>query len=83
MDVTKVKEIAKSKLQNMTTFNKLVLPSYGEWKGAKDLIVTLVGIHANPNTPKVDGIPGQLKDLVEGKGQGLVILLHGEYEMLR
>jgi hypothetical protein len=80
LDVNKVQIIVKKR--DETAFNKLVLPPKPEWKDVKEILSFLVLYHANANTKKVDGVPGQLKDLVEGKGQGLVILLHGRFHLL-
>jgi len=60
----------------------LVLPDTGEWKDAKDVIRSLVQYHTTKELPTGTGVPGKLEDLVKGKGQGLVILLHGKVKYL-
>lgn len=74
MLVDKVEVIKEKK--DETAFNQLRLPDDPDGK-MKTLIHSLVQYHASASMDKRTGVPGQLKDLVEGKGQGLVILLHG------
>jgi hypothetical protein len=77
MLVDRVKVIKETK--DETAFSRLLLPD--DPKGeVKTLIQSLVQYHASASMDKRTGVPGQLRDLVEGKGQGLVILLHGEYD---
>lgn len=64
--------------QDKTAWDKLVLPEDDEHKDIKELIRQLVQYHAWKDSNKKIGVPEPLKDLVEGKGQGLVILLHGK-----
>lgn len=74
MLVDKVEVIKETK--DETAFNRLTLP--GDSDGSKKrLVQLLVQHHASASMYKRIGVPGKLKDLVEGKGQGLVILLHG------
>jgi hypothetical protein len=68
-------EVIKEK-RDETAFNQLRLPDDTDGK-MKTLIQSLVQYHISASMDKRTGVPGQLKDLVEGKGQGLVILLHG------
>jgi hypothetical protein len=75
MLVDKVKVIKETK--DETAFSRLLLPDDADGR-MKILIQSLVQYHASASMDKRTGVPGQLKDLVEGKGQGLVILLHGE-----
>jgi hypothetical protein len=77
LQVDSIREIKDENRTNALAFNNIVLPKTNEWKTVKDLIRLLVENHATEGTVKRDGVPGQLKDLVAGKGQGLVILLHG------
>jgi hypothetical protein len=74
MLVDKVEVIKEKK--DETAFSQLRLPDDPDGK-MKTLIHSLVQYHASASMDKRTGVPGQLKDLVEGKGQGLVILLHG------
>lgn len=75
MDVENVKIITDK--TNTRAFDSLVLPQVGEWKDVKELIRSLVQYHTSSFKEKGEGVPGQLQDLIEGKGQGLIILLHG------
>ena len=56
-----------------TTFNKLVLPDKH-----KRIIQSQVEQHFRQRTSSMRRSTKQL-DLVQGKGKGLIILLHGEY----
>jgi hypothetical protein len=76
MDVNKLHEIPAEQRRNEEAFSKLVLPTGAEWKDVKNVIQWLIEYHTRDPPPGTD-IPGRLKDLVDGKGQGLVILLHG------
>jgi len=77
MDVLGLQEIPGNKKRNKEAFSRLVLPTGPEWKDAKNIIQRLVEHHNVGGLEPGNGIPCKLKDLVEGKGQGLVILLHG------
>lgn len=84
MDVLSLHEIPGEKRRNKDAFSRLVLPSIGnEWKNAQEIIQSLVENHSVGNLEPGNGIPCKLTDLVEGKGQGLVILLHGQYQSSR
>lgn len=67
--VNNVRNVRYDKEEN--TFKKLVLA-----KSQKKLIESLVSKHGELNSDGGDA--NQLEDLVEGKGKGLVILLHGK-----
>jgi len=59
-------------------FNRMILPSSEHWKETKDVIQNLVQVHGK-NVPKNDDIPDPFADLIEGKGQGLTVLLYGKH----
>ena len=77
MDVLNLQDIPENKKRNNEAFSRLVLPTGSEWKDAKNIIQWLIEHHNVGDLKPGNGIPCKLKDLVEGKGQGLVILLHG------
>ncbi|KAH7364931.1 P-loop containing nucleoside triphosphate hydrolase protein [Rhexocercosporidium sp. MPI-PUGE-AT-0058] len=74
MDVCNVKNIRKLKSEDAFN-NKLIIPGAGGDK-TKKLIRSLVE-HHTAQAENIQGVPGKLQDFVEGKGQGLVILLYG------
>jgi hypothetical protein len=75
MDVQHVKTIEK--LKSEEAFNeKLVLPT-PDAEETKKLIRALVE-HHTARFEKKSAVPGKLRDFVEGKGQGLFILLYGK-----
>ncbi|KAF2680446.1 hypothetical protein K458DRAFT_373277 [Lentithecium fluviatile CBS 122367] len=59
-------------------FDRVILPNDDDWKETKNLIRTLITNHTPASPRKEHGIPAPLRDVIEGKGQGLVILLYGE-----
>jgi len=73
--VDNVQIISEEEKINKNAFEKLVFSN----KDVKGLIRALVQNHAQVPSEKKEGVPGHLQDLVPGKGQGLVILLHGQY----
>lgn len=79
MDVMKLQEIPDHKKRNREAFSRLVLPKGPEWKDARVIIQSLIEHQHVGDLEPGGGIPGKLKDLVKGKGQGLVILLHGSH----
>ena len=68
LDVDKVHDIAK--LKDESSFNDLQLN-----KTQKDLIKRLVSCHAVADEDR------SMRDLMKGKGNGLVILLHGTFPL--
>lgn len=85
VNVNRVCDIPEGELQNRTSLDKVIVPPGFEWRGGngwtgvKDLLLKLVknhGIKASQH-PHALGTPGPLQDIVGGKGQGLIILLHG------
>ena len=75
LDVDLIEEVPEVKPGDNDGFQKLVLPS-----GHKDVVRALVNTHAR-RVATDDGIPTPKSkrdfDVVRGKGQGLIILLHG------
>jgi hypothetical protein len=59
-------------------FDNLVLSDDDEEDNTKFLIKSLVKHHSSSRSQSAKGQIGGLEDFVEGKGKGLVILLHGE-----
>ena len=60
-----------------TALSKLCLPDDRDATNTKHLIYGLVQNHSRKEADKASEVPDLLPDFVEGKGQGLVILLHG------
>ena len=61
-------------------FDSVILPDNAKWRQTKELIRMLIQNHTNRSnalSEKESGVPAPLQDLVEGKGQGLVILFYG------
>jgi len=63
-------------------FDNLVLNDDNEQDNTKFLIRSLVKYHLSTRSQKSKGMIGGLQDFIEGKGKGLVILLHGETDRL-
>lgn len=61
-----------------TAFDRIVLPKTEEWKTTREVIKTLVKAHGKAIKEKIS-VPEPFEDLIEGKGQGLVILLWGTH----
>ena len=62
-------------------FNKIVLPDDKHWKETKQVIEQLVRAHGSLSPPMADDnddTPAPFKDFIEGKGEGLVVLLYGK-----
>lgn len=59
-------------------FDNLVLNDDAEQDNTKFLIQSLVKYHLSTKSQPGRGRIGGLEDFIEGKGKGLVILLHGE-----
>jgi len=76
MDVDNVKEIEAG--PDEKAFDNLVLGDDNEEDNTKFLIKSLVKNHLNAKPRAAKGRIEGLEDFVEGKGKGLVILLHGE-----
>lgn len=68
-----------SQSSDRNAFEDLVLPDDSLPENTKFLIESLVSHHITAKARKSRGQTGGLEDFVEGKGQGLVILLHGKY----
>ena len=67
----------KSEGISTTALSNLCLPDDGDAINTKSLIYALVHNHGKNEAKKSPDSPDLLQDFVEGKGQGLVILLHG------
>jgi hypothetical protein len=77
--VNKVQVIREEEKRNVTAFNKVVFSQEDEEKDVKGLLRNLVQNHVREDLEKEEGVPGHLEDLIPGKGQGLVILLYGQF----
>lgn len=62
--------------RNSYIFDRLTIPRDHN-NQTKQLILSLVESHISKPGGSEAGIPDRLTDLVEGKGRGLVVLLHG------
>jgi len=80
MLVRNVHEIEEGPDEN--AFGDLVLPDDGEPDSTKSLIENLVKYHITARSKGATWSVGSLKDFVDKKGQGLVILLHGKSVLL-
>jgi hypothetical protein len=80
--VDKVQVISEDEKRNSDAFEKLVFSQEDEEKDVKGLIRSLVQNHVESNMERKEGVPGHLEDLIPGKGQGLVILLYGQFNLL-
>ena len=65
------------KSQNEAALNHLCLPDDYDNNNNKQLIKSLIDNHGANRKNITSEAPDRLQDLIEGKGQGLVILLHG------
>ena len=75
MDVSNITHLETGLDEN--AFDNLVLSDDQESDNTKFLIKSLVKHHLAANARTPGGQIGGLEDFVEGKGKGLVILLHG------
>lgn len=77
MAVDQIEDIDKSEEARESSWNDLIIP-----EGYRELLVSLVNIHATETSTNPQGalghpLPRVQIDLVRGKGRGLIILLHG------
>jgi SpoVK/Ycf46/Vps4 family AAA+-type ATPase len=70
--VEDLREIDKSEEARSSGFNELVLP-----RGHKDMLAALVTNHTSGRQRRQPRAGGPAIDVVQSKGRGLVILLHG------
>jgi hypothetical protein len=77
LEVSKIHSIDERELKNQTTLQRMVVPHQEGWLQARDILSALISCHGTKTNGDLPGVPAPLKDIVEGKGQGLVILLHG------
>ena len=75
LDINSVQTVQEGKLEN--ALDHLCLADDEDSDSTKRMIQSLVVAHTLRGEGKRRETPDQLQDFVEGKGQGLVILLHG------
>ena len=75
IDVTSVQKVQEGKVED--ALNHLCLADDEDSHSTKRMVQSLVLAHTLRGQDERREIPGQLQDFVEGKGRGLVILLHG------
>lgn len=78
MAVKNVHDIRQEDLNSQKTLKKVVLPDTENWRRVKSILTNLIGCHG-VDMRKIDGVPSRVRDVIEGKGDGLVILLHGKH----
>jgi hypothetical protein len=64
-----------------SAFNKIILPKDKSWDETKEMIEELVRTHGK-DLKRDSSVPNPFEDLMEGKGQGLVVLLYGKLSKL-
>lgn len=77
LDIGNVHDVDRKKERERDGFSELVLP-----EGHRNIVRSLVKTFANPsrsssNDTSISSLPQHTLDVVHGKGQGLIILLHG------